>query len=95
MSIPLKWRKHIEAWQQSGLSQTEYCYQQQLNARTFTARLSDYRKQSDSNTQALLPVQITPDDSSVIVLSHAQGYRLELPGSTSAAWLAELLKCLG
>ncbi|WP_407663600.1 IS66 family insertion sequence element accessory protein TnpA [Methylomonas albis] len=29
----------MEAWQSSGLSQAEYCSQQQVSVRTFTARL--------------------------------------------------------
>ena len=41
MAITSKWRQHIEAWQRSGLSQAEYCAEQQINVRTFTARLSD------------------------------------------------------
>lgn len=41
MAITSKWRQHIEAWQRSDLSQAEYCAEQQINVRTFAARLSD------------------------------------------------------
>lgn len=44
MAVTSKWRQHIEAWQSSGLSQTEYYMQQQINVRTFAARLNDYRQ---------------------------------------------------
>jgi hypothetical protein len=96
MAITAKWRQHIEAWQRSGLSQAAYCAEQQLNARTFTARLSDYRKLPKLDSTALIPVQIQPQPAvtEVIVFTHAQGHRLELPASMPANWLAELLRCL-
>jgi hypothetical protein len=94
MAITAKWRQHIEAWQRSGLSQAEYCAAQQLNVRTFTARLSDYRKLPKLDSTALIPVQIKPAVTEVIVFTHAQGHCLELPASTPASWLAELLQCL-
>ncbi|WP_446812274.1 IS66 family insertion sequence element accessory protein TnpA (plasmid) [Methylomonas sp. 2BW1-5-20] len=54
MAITSKWRHHIEAWQCSGLSQAEYCAEQQINVRTFTARLSDYRKLSATASSSLI-----------------------------------------
>jgi hypothetical protein len=76
------------------LSQAEYFAAQQLNVRTFTARLSDYRKLPKLDSMALIPVQIKPAVTEVIVFTHAQGHRLELPASMPASWLAELLRCL-
>ena len=94
MAITSKWRQHIEAWQRSGLSQAEYCAEQQINVRTFTARLSDYRKLPKADSVALIPVQVEPSSAAVIVLTDVQGHRLELPASISASWVAELLRCL-
>ena len=94
MAVTSKWRQHIEAWQCSGLSQAEYCAQHQINVRTFTARLSDYRKLPKSDSAVLIPVQVEPSAAVGIVFTHAQGHRLELPTSVSANWVAELLRCL-
>ncbi len=94
MAITSKWRQHIEAWQSSGLSQAEYCAEQQINVRTFTARLSDYRKLPEAESAALIPVHVKPAAAGDIVFIHAQGHRLELPASVSARWVAELLRCL-
>ena len=94
MAITSKWCEHIEAWQRSGLSQAEYCAEQQINVRTFTARLSDYRKLPKADSVALIPVQVEPSSAAVIVLTDVQGHRLELPASISASWVAELLRCL-
>lgn len=94
MAVTLKWRQSIEAWRSSGLSQAAYCAQEQINVRTFSARLSDYRKLSAADTATLIPVQIKPTAAAAIVFTHAQGHRLELPASVSASWVAELLRCL-
>ncbi|OAH96757.1 IS66 family insertion sequence element accessory protein TnpA [Methylomonas methanica] len=94
MAVTAKWRQHIEAWQRSGLSQGDYCMQQQINVRTFTARLSDYRKLPAAESAALIPAQIEPPATAAIVFNHVQGHRLDLPISVSASWVAELLRCL-
>ncbi len=94
MAITSKWRQHIEAWESSGLSQADYCAEQQINVRTFTARLSDYRKLPTTVSPALIPVQVEQAPTAAIVFTHAQGHRLELPISVSANWVAELLRCL-
>lgn len=62
MAITSKWLQHIEAWQRSGLSQAEYCAEQQINVRTFTARLCDYRKLPATVSSALIPVQVEQAD---------------------------------
>lgn len=102
MAVTSKWRQHIERWQSSGLSQAEYCVQQRINVRTFTARLSDYRKLPAADSVTLVPVQIEPTEpdsvtipaAAVIVFTHVNGPRLELSPSVSAGWVAELLRCL-
>jgi len=96
MAITSKWRQHIEAWQSSGLSQAEYCAAQQINVRTFAARLSDYRKLPKADSVALIPVQVAPSEpvDAGILFTHVQGHRLALPASVSARWVAELLRCL-
>ena len=94
MGLTTKWIKHIEAWQRSGLKQSEYCRQQGLNDSTFGARLCEYRKVQPDILPALIPVQLKTALPAGIVLKHANGHQVDLPASTSAAWLAELLRCL-
>lgn len=102
MAVTSKWRQHIEAWQRSGLSQAEYCKQQQINVRTFTARLSDYRRLPETDSVTFIPVQVEPTRSAseatpataAIIFIHSHGHRLELASSVSARWVAELLRCL-
>lgn len=96
MALSKQWLEHIEAWERSGLKQSEYCRRHNLNVRTFAARLSDYRKSGQTSASALIPVRI--EDSAVpterLVLHCGRG-RLELPPGVPAVWLAELLRCLG
>ena len=102
MAVTAKWRQHIERWQSSGLSQVEYCAQQCINVRTFTARLSDSRKHPAVDSVAFVQVRIEEAErdaiaaptAAAIVFTHAHGHRLELQPSVSASWVAELLRCL-
>ena len=101
MVITNRWRTHIEAWQSSGLSQAAYCRQYHLNSRTFTARLSEYRKGNAEGKQVLIPVTVTEEPKEPnsgcknIVVHCSQGHRLELPETVSASWLSALLRGLG
>lgn len=94
MGLSIKWLNHIESWQGSGLKQSEYCQQHDLNYNTFSARLSDYRKAHKDLLPALIPVQVKRMCNGPIVLKHVKGHQVNLPASISAAWLAELLRCL-
>ncbi|MDD2802051.1 MAG: IS66 family insertion sequence element accessory protein TnpB [Methylococcales bacterium] len=96
MALSKKWIGHIEAWQGSGLAQADYCRQQEVNPKTFVARLCEYRRgQPALPPPALIPVQVETAAQTALVLPHTNGHRLELPPGVSAAWLAELWRCLG
>lgn len=60
MALSKKWIGHIEAWQASGLPHADYCRQQQLNPKTFGARLCEYRREQPAlpPSPALIPVQV-------------------------------------
>lgn len=97
MALSKHWLKHIEDWQRSGLSQAAYCRQHDLNANSFTGRLSEFRKQANSAPPELIPVQVNVDAESSstnnLVLT-MKNCRLELPTPVSTQWLADLLRCL-
>jgi hypothetical protein len=99
MALSARWRNHIEAWQQSGLSQAAYCRQQGLNANTFSGRLRDYRALPPPKPAELklLPVRVESSGApaGVLVLRLPRGQQLELPTTVPPRWLAELLQCLG
>ena len=101
MAITQRWRAHIEAWQSSGLIHAAYCRQHHLTSRTFTARLSEYRKGNAEGKPVLIPVNVTEESKEPnsgcknIVVYCAQGHRLELPETVSASWRSMLLRGLG
>jgi hypothetical protein len=97
MARSRRWKSHIQAWQESGLTQAAYCRQHGLSAKTFSGRLHYFRSREVSPAPELIPVQVLapPSGTEGVVLRHAQGHRLELPTTVSPQWLAELLRCLG
>jgi hypothetical protein len=103
MKINANWRRHVEAWRESGLSQADYCCQQNLNRKTFslwTQRVQDDLSLSKDSPLELISVQVTPSapvvtaEVSPIRLRFPHGAQLELSTAVPPRWLAELLRCL-
>jgi hypothetical protein len=103
MKINAQWRRHVEAWRESGLSQADYCRQQNLNPKTFslwTRRVQDDLTLSMGSPLELIAVQVVPSaplattEASAIMLRFPHGAQLELSTAVSPHWLAELLRCL-
>ena len=100
MAVSEDWRAHIEAWQGSGLRQTEYCRQHQLNYNSFITRLSEYRKTQGADKPVLIPVTVSNEGIGSLTQTHSlvltlkQGHRLELPETVSVQWLSALLRGL-
>ena len=66
MKINAHWRRHVEAWRESGLSQADYCRQQGLNHKTFSVwtRRVQVDLSLDKNAPLdLLAVQLEPSPS--------------------------------
>jgi hypothetical protein len=92
------WRKHLESWEHSGLTQAAYCAQQCLSAKTF----SRWRNKGASKTEpvskappvTLVPISVATRVTPGIVSLHSPGgWRIELADS-GAVMLAELLRQL-
>ncbi len=87
------WRKHLEAWSQSALTQVAYCAGHGLSTKSFR-RWRRRQKQQEAQANAtltLVPVQIGSAAASSIVQLHSPGgWRIELPAG-DVAWLGELL----
>jgi len=102
MKINAHWRRHVEAWRESGLSQAVYCRQQGLNHKTFSVwtRRVQVDLTLDKNAPlGLLPVQVESSASVAstqvsMMLRLAHGAQLELSTDVPPRWLAELLRCL-
>ena len=102
MKINAHWRRHVEAWRESGLSQADYCRQQGLNRKTFsvwTRRVQGNLSLDKDAPLELLPVQVelsapVATTQASVMLRLVHGAQLELSTAVSPRWLAELLRCL-
>jgi hypothetical protein len=47
------WFKHYQAWQNSGLSKTDYCAQQDLNRSSFANWTARFKQEADEDSQVL------------------------------------------
>lgn len=83
------WQQHFTDWQQSGLSQRDYC---KLNNLTFSS-FGYWRKRlqiSESTSSKLVPVSVSVSRPAMINVYLPSGIRLEAPLHS----LAELLPLL-
>lgn len=71
------WSDQITKWQASGLSQVQYCRDNQLNKYTFLYWKTKFEKQQP--ILPLLPVSIRPDSRSLSVSKHT-GIQLTFNG---------------
>lgn len=74
----------IEAWQQSGLSQKEFCTQNNITHSTFCYWYRVY-KSSQKKTDSFVPLTITRQTDELMTLTGSNGIRLQLPISSGAA----------
>jgi hypothetical protein len=80
MALLAHWKTHIDAWQNSGLSQAAYCRQHQLTYPTFSARLCEFRAQAKLSPPAppvLLPIQVQPPPIPNPYLTHTINIHLK------------------
>lgn len=91
------WKNHVQQWQQSNLSQAEYCRHNNLSIKTF-----GYRKRrilgSSEESQSFLPVTIhaepvrafEPETSLRLLLQN--GLKIEVAGDFNPCTLQKLIR---
>ena len=101
MKINTQWCRHVEAWRESGLNQADYCRQQGLNPKTFSAWARRALPMDKITPLDVVSVQVAPSPpaaavelGAIIMLRFPHGAQLELSTAVSPHWLAELLRCL-
>ena len=93
---PEFWRRHLEAWHQSDLTQAAYCASHGLTTKSFGRwRRREKEEVAPTNSSlTLVPVSVgAPTMDSLVRLYSPGGWRIELPVG-EAAWLADLLRQL-
>lgn len=94
------WRKHVEGWKRSGLSQDAYCRKNGISKSTlghWKRRLE--RDATAGNVQTVVPVPIqitTPEKKPAVQLQLRIGerYRVDIQDDFSPATLEKLLRTL-
>lgn len=93
---PEFWRKHLEAWHQSDLTQAAYCASHGLTTKSFGRWRRKEREAAAATNSSLtlVPVSVgAPTMDSLVRVHSPGGWRIELPVG-EAGWLAELLRQL-
>ena len=95
------WRKHVDGWRASKLTQAEYCRRHKLSAGAFYHWKRRFLGQSEDapcktpDIVAIPVQQITVKEIQQPIILHASGYQIELAGDFSQATLVKLLETLG
>ena len=96
------WRKHVDGWRASKLTQAEYCRRNKLSAGAFwhwKRRFLDQDEESAPiNKPDIVPIpvqQFTIKEARQPIILHASGYQIELAGDFCQATLVKLLETLG
>lgn len=90
------WRKHVEDWCRSDLTQRQYCAGHGLGERAFHRWRSREKEAiaAAKSSLTLVPVSVgTPATASVVRLRSPDGWEIELPGN-SVSLLVDFLKHL-
>ena len=98
------WLQHIEAWQQSGLSRSDYITIHELSSSQFSYYFRRHYQtpsstQPDTEAVALVPVDVVPEEKpsgessiSCLTLTTPQGYRIELLSGFDPELLQQVIK---
>ncbi len=90
------WRRHLDGWKQSGLTQVGYCARHDISIKTFTRWRGLELKIGPAipSSVTLVPVRLERSSTGSTMQMHSPGgWRIELAGA-SVAQLAELLRSL-
>ncbi len=90
------WKRHIKEWGRIGITQTEYCRQHKLSAKSFTYWKRRLRQKS---SVSFVPVQVKSEprieiDNSPELVLHKDGYRIEIKEGFNPAALGEVLRTI-
>lgn len=87
------WAERVAAWQSSGESMRAFALRHAWRPRQL-AWWAKRINEEKAAAPALIPVTIKPLSPSNPVRLNGTGWTLDLPSTTPAAWLAELLRSL-
>lgn len=87
------WAERVAAWQRSGESMRAYALRHEWRPRQL-AWWAKRINEDKAATPMLIPVTVKSASACAPIRLNGSGWSLDLPGTTPAAWLAELLRSL-
>jgi len=89
------WQDHIEAWERSGLNQSQYCRRQGLNKDAYFYWKKKLSQDSSSLSLVPVPVKINlaPTRKPLVVVIDNR-YRIEVSGDFESATLDKVVRTL-
>lgn len=92
-----KWLAIIDSQEKSGLSQTEYCKQNNIKISTFTYYRGVVKGKSSNEIETkpgFKPVKVVPNENNDIKLALPNGFQLALPINMDASRVKQLVEAL-
>lgn len=86
------WRRHVEAWRSSDLTQKQYSAKYGINALTLAHWSYLLKRRSSKPAQALVPVRVIGDTPSATIHLQHGAWRIAVPVGTDPLWLAALIR---
>lgn len=86
------WRRHVEAWRSSGLTQKQYSAKHGINALTLAHWSYLLKRRSSKPAQALVPVRVIGEAPPMMVELQHGAWRIAVPVGTDPRWLAALIR---
>ena len=91
-----QWKRHVERWRASGLTQAQYSARQRINRHTlahWSWRLQ--RDASKDSAPTLIPLRVVgPVATDEAIELRCGEWRLRLPRDVGAEWVAALLRAV-
>ena len=86
------WRRHVEAWRSSGLTQKQYGEKHGVNALTLAQWSHRLKRKSNMPVQALVPIRVVGDVPAATVELRHDAWRIVVPVGTDPRWLAAVMR---
>ncbi len=91
--LAIFWKSHIDQWATSGLTQTEYCRQNEISRNRFTYWKIKFKKQNQPVEFVQLPIPVHCN-SVGLKLNIGQGLQIEIPDGFKKETLEQVLLAL-
>lgn len=88
------WKAHLDKWEESGLSQSEYCRRHNLSRHRFSYWKARIKPKNLPIELAQVPSEALNIGSSVLKLNFPQGVQVEIPDGFSQETLEKVLATL-